>query len=153
MTKVKMLAFNRRARFHYNILDTVEAGLVLLGSEIKAIREGRANIGESFARLESGELWLINAHIAQYSAGGNIGHDPVRVRKLLLHRQQINRIARQVTQKGYTIVTLSLYLRRNRAKVELGLARGRKIHDRRQAIKDKERKREARHETTVDNQG
>lgn len=144
MTGAKTLAVNRKARFEYEILDTFEAGMVLAGTEIKAIREGRANIGDAFAKPVSGELWLINAHIAQYSAGGVNNHDPDRPRKLLLHRDQIALLASEVNEKGLTVVPLKLYLKRHRAKVELGLARGRKLFDKRRAIMEREREREAR---------
>jgi SsrA-binding protein len=144
VTGAKTLAVNRKARFEYEILDTFEAGMVLAGTEIKAIREGRANIGDAFAKPVSGELWLINAHIAQYSAGGVNNHDPDRPRKLLLHRDQIALLASEVNEKGLTVVPLKLYLKRHRAKVELGLARGRKLFDKRRAIMEREREREAR---------
>ena len=106
---MKTLAVNRRARFDYEILDTLEAGIVLLGTEIKAVREGRGNISGSFARQEDGEMWLFNAHIAQYSAGGIHTHDPARPRKLLLHKQQLVRLSKQVDERGLTIVPLRLY--------------------------------------------
>ena len=144
MSNGKTLAANRRARYTYEILDSVEAGLVLLGTEIKAMREGRANISEAFARPEDGELWLMNAHIAQYSAGGVHNHEPTRPRKLLLHKDQILRLSRQVAEKGLTLVPLRLYLKGHRAKVELGLAKGRKRYDKRQAIIERERENEAR---------
>ena len=144
MSEGRTLTANRKARLDYEILDTVEAGLSLLGTEIKAIREGRANISEAFARPEGGEMWLLNAHIAQYSAGGIHNHDPTRPRKLLLHKEQITRLSRQVAEKRLTLVPLRLYLKRHRAKVELGLARGRKRYDKRQIIIERERAREAR---------
>ena len=144
MADTKTLAVNRRARYDYEILDSMEAGLVLLGTEIKAIREGRGNISGAFVKPDNGEMWLLNAHIAQYSAGGIDNHDPIRPRKLLLHRQQLARLTRQVEERGLTIVPLKLYLKRHRAKLEIGLARGRKRHDKRRAIIDRERENEAR---------
>ena len=141
---MKTLAVNRRARFDYEILDTLEAGIVLLGTEIKAVREGRGNISGSFARQEDGEMWLFNAHIAQYSAGGIHTHDPARPRKLLLHKQQLVRLSKQVDERGLTIVPLRLYLKRHRAKLEIGVARGRRRQDKRRAIIDREREKEAR---------
>ena len=144
MSNGRTLAANRRARYDYEILDSFEAGLVLLGSEIKAMREGRANISEAFARPQDGELWLMNAHISQYSAGGVSSHDPTRPRKLLLHKDQIARLTEQVLQRGLTLVPLRLYLNRHRAKVELGLGRGRKRYDKRRAIIDRMRESEAR---------
>jgi SsrA-binding protein len=144
MGKSNTLAANRRARYDYEILESIEAGLVLLGTEIKAMREGRANISEAFARPDDGELWLMNAHIAEYSAGGIYNHEPTRPRKLLLHKDQISRLSRQVADSGLTLVPLRLYLKGHRAKVELGLARGRKRFDKRRAIVDREREKEAR---------
>ena len=143
MKSDRTFAVNRKARFEYEILDTVEAGVVLVGTEIKAIREGRANLADAYGRPEEGELWLVGAHIAQYSAGGPNNHDPTRPRKLLLHKEQIKRLSKQVTEKGLTIVPLRLYLRRHRAKVQLALARGRRQYDKRQAIIEREREREA----------
>ena len=144
MADVKTIAVNRRARFDYEILDTVEAGIVLTGSEIKAIRAGRVSLREAYGRPSEGELWLIGAHIADYSAGADPGGDPIRRRKLLLHKDQIRRLAVAVTESGLTIVPLRLYIRRHIAKIELGLARGRRRYDKRRAIIDRERDREAR---------
>ena len=143
VTNGRTLTANRKARFQYDILDSLEAGLVLAGTEIKAIREGRANISEAFAKPEGGELWLLNAHIAPYSASGPNSHEPTRPRKLLLHKEQILRLTREVAEKGRAIVPLRLYLKRHRAKVELGLARGRRSHDKRRAIIERDRLREA----------
>ena len=134
---------NRRARRNYDILDTVEAGLVLTGTEIKAIREGRVNLSDSYAKPENGELWLVNMHIAQYSAGSRNNHDPTRPRKLLLHKDEIIRLTRQVSERGLTLVPMRLYIRRHRAKVEIGIARGRKLYDKRRAMIEREREREA----------
>jgi len=144
MNKGGTFAANRKARFDYEILDTVEAGLVLVGSEIKAIREGRANISEAFARPEGGELWLMNAHIARYSASGEESYDPTRPRKLLLHRDQIRRWSREVAEKGLTLVPLRLYLKGHLAKLELALARGKRRYDKRRTIIERDREREAR---------
>lgn len=138
------IAVNRKARYEYDILDRLEAGLVLVGTEIKAIREGRANFSDAYARPENGEIWLRNVHISQYSASGQNSHDPKRPRKLLLHKDQITRLTRQVDERGLTLVPLRLYLKRQKAKVELGVARGRKRYDKRRAIIDRERDREAR---------
>lgn len=144
MAGIKTMAVNRKARHEFDILDTVEAGLVLVGTEIKAIREGRANFSDSYARPENGEIWLMNAHISQYSASGPNSHDPKRPRKLLLHKGEINRLTRQVAERGLTLVPLKLYLKRQRAKVELGVARGRKRYDKRRDLIDREREQEAR---------
>lgn len=140
----KTVATNRRARFNFEILETVEAGLVLTGTEIKAIREGRANISEGFARPQSGEMWLFGAHISPYSSASGENHEPTRPRKLLLHKDQVGSLSRQVSEKGLAIVPLRLYLRRHLAKVELGVARGRRRYDKRRVIIDREREREAR---------
>jgi SsrA-binding protein len=140
----KTMAVNRKARHEYDILDTVEAGLVLVGTEIKAIREGRANFSDAYARPSEGEIWLMNAHISQYSASGLNAHDPKRPRKLLLHKGQIVQLTKQVAERGLTLVPLRLYLKRQKAKVQLGVARGRQLHDKRRAIIDREREKEAR---------
>jgi SsrA-binding protein len=143
--QIKTIVTNRRARFDYEILETYEAGLALKGTEIKSVREGRVNLGDAYARPESGELWLVNCHISQYSAAGSRNsHDPMRPRKLLLHRDQIESITRQVAEKGLTVVPLRVYIKGQRAKVELGVARGRRRYDKRQVIIDRERGREAR---------
>ena len=148
MTSGRTVTVNRKARHDYEILDTVEAGLVLQGTEIKAIREGHANLSDAYAKPENGELWLVNAHIAQYSSGNVANHEPTRPRKLLLHRDQIVRMSRQVGERGLTIIPLRLYLRRHVAKVELGLAKGRRQHDKRRALIEKYREREAREALT-----
>lgn len=134
---------NRRARRNYEVLDSVEAGMVLTGTEIKAIREGRVNLSDAYGKPDSGELWLVNMHIAQYSAGSSNNHEPTRPRKLLLHKDEIIRLSRQVSERGLTLVPMRLYIRRHRAKVELAVARGRKLYDKRRAMIDREREREA----------
>lgn len=144
MTEVKTIAVNRRARYDYEILDTVEAGLVLTGVEIKAIRAGRVSLREAYGRPQGGELWLVGAHMAQYTAGAPTDDDPTRPRKLLLHKDQIRRLSSQVSEKGLTLVPLRLYIRHHVAKVELGLGRGRRQHDKRRAIIERDREREAR---------
>lgn len=146
MTTIKKggtVVINRRARRNYDVLDTIEAGLVLTGTEIKAIREGRVNLSDAYGKPEDGELWLVNMHIAQYSAGSDNNHDPTRPRKLLLHKDEIIRLSRQVSERGLTLVPMRLYFRRHRAKLELGVARGRKLYDKRRAIVEREREREA----------
>jgi SsrA-binding protein len=144
MKNGRALAVNRRARFEYEILETYEAGMVLLGTEIKAMREGRASIAEAYARPQDGELWLHNAHIAQYSAGGLNNHDPTRPRKLLMHKGEIEKLSRQVNERGLTLVPLRLYLKRHRAKLQVGLAKGRRLYDKRRVLVERERLREAR---------
>ena len=140
----RTIAVNRKARFNYEILESVEAGLVLEGTEIKSIRQGRANLGDAYARPEDGELWLVNAHIAEYSHGNTNNHDPMRPRKLLLHKDEVRRLSREVSEKGLTIVPLKLYFKGHIAKVELGLARGRRQYDKRRVIIERYREREAR---------
>ena len=138
----KTVTVNRKAQHDYQVLESVEAGLALTGTEIKAIREGRVNIREAFARPQESELWLLNCHIAPYSAGNLHNHDPVRPRKLLLHKDQIASLTGKVSQKGYTLIPLRLYLKGHRAKVELGLCQGRRVYDKRQVIARREDERE-----------
>ena len=135
---VKVVATNRKAYHDYTIEDTLEAGLVLIGSEIKSIRASRVNLRDSYAAIENGEVWLHNMHVAAYDPASHFGHEPRRPRKLLLHRRQIARLANRTQEKGYTLVPLRLYLRNNRAKVELALARGKRQYDKRQAIAKRE---------------
>ncbi len=139
---MKVVTVNRKAYHDYQVLESAEAGLVLKGTEIKAIREGRVNIREAFARPDNGELWLFNLHIAQYSKGGPHNHEPTRPRKLLLHRDEIDHLAEGVSQKGLTLVPLRLYIKKHVAKVELGLVRGRRVYDKRQVISKREAERE-----------
>ena len=140
----RTFAINRRARFDYEILDSIEAGLSLLGTEIKAMREGRASIAEAYAKPDKRQMWLMSAHISPYSAAGPDGHDPTRPRKLLLHKEQIARLTKQVDERGLTLIPLRLYLKGHRAKVELAVARGRRRYDKRRAIIDRDREKEAR---------
>ncbi len=139
----RTVALNRRARHNYEILSTYEAGLVLTGTEIKSLRAGNANLSDAYAQPQNGEFWLRNLHIATYASADQYNHDPTRPRKLLLHRSEIRELSQQVSAKGLTLVPLRLYLSRGLAKVELGLARGKRRHDKRRAIIDRERKREA----------
>ena len=135
----KTVAQNRRGRFDYMISEVVEAGLVLTGTEVKALREGKANIAESYASPEGGELWLINANIPVYSAGNRQNHEPKRKRKLLLHRREIARLAQAVERKGMTLVPLKLYFNeRGIAKLELGIGQGKKLRDKRETTKDRD---------------
>jgi SsrA-binding protein len=139
----RLIAQNRRARFEYHIEETIEAGIVLTGTEVKSLREGRANINESYAGEMNGELWLFNAHIAEYAAANRFNHEPRRPRKLLLHKREMERLLGAVQRKGMTIVPLSLYFAPNgRVKVELALARGKKLHDKREASKERDWQRE-----------
>ena len=139
---IKTISLNRRAYHDYDIHESVEAGIVLTGSEIKSIRDGKVNIREAYARPQGGELWLFNAHIAHYVKGNRYDHEPTRPRKLLLHRRQIDELAGKVTQKGFTLAPLKLYLKNGIAKVELGLARGKKLHDKRESMARRQAERE-----------
>jgi SsrA-binding protein len=140
-----IVATNRRARFDYEIVDTWEAGIQLMGPEVKSLREGRVNLGDAFATVFRGEAWLEKMHISPYEPAtrANPG-DPQRRRKLLLHRQEINRLEHKINEKGLTLIPLTVYFRRGRAKVELALARGKHRHDKRETIKRREGDREAR---------
>jgi SsrA-binding protein len=139
---MKTISFNRKAYHDYTILESVEAGMVLTGTEIKSIRAGRVNIRDAYAQPQGGELWLFNAHIARYEAGSRDNHEPTRPRKLLLHRRQINELASKVTQKGFTLVPLKLYLKKGVAKVELGLVRGKKHYDKRESMASRQAERD-----------
>ena len=135
--KIKVVADNRRARFNYEIGDTFEAGVVLAGSEVKSLRQGKATIAEAYADARGGEIWLVNANIPEYRQAGPFNnHAPKRPRRLLLHQREIDRLATGVEREGMTIVPLKLYFNeRGRAKVELALARGKKLHDKRETLK------------------
>jgi SsrA-binding protein len=140
---IKVVAQNRKARFNYQIGDTFEAGIVLTGTEVKSLRAGKAAIAESYADARGGEIWLINANIPEYLQGGRFNHPPKRVRKLLLHRRQINKLTGAVEREGMTLVPLKLYFNeKGRAKVELALARGKKLHDKRETEKKRSWERE-----------
>ena len=135
---------NRRARYDYDILDTVEAGLVLEGTEIKSIRGHKVSLSDSYARPVDGQMWLHNLHIDEYAPASRNNHEPKRPRKLLLHRTQIDDLSRQIDQRGLTLIPTRLYIRNHVAKVELALARGKKRYDKRRALIEREREREAR---------
>jgi SsrA-binding protein len=137
----KQLATNRQARFNYFIDDKIEAGIVLQGTEVKSLRQGMCNLKDSYARIQNGEIWMYNCHISPYPHGNRMNHEPMRPRKLLLHRREIRRLERDLT-KGITLIPLRFYLKANHIKIELGLARGKKQHDKRAALKEKQIKRE-----------
>jgi SsrA-binding protein len=137
----RLIATNRRARHEYHIEEAVEAGLALTGTEVKALRRGRVTMGDAYARVQQGEVWLHHLHIPPYEAGNIFNHEPMRPRKLLLHRREIQRLAGKAEQKGYTLVPLRLYFSRGVAKVELALARGKKLYDKRTAIEEREARR------------
>ena len=138
------IADNRKARFDYHLLETFEAGMVLTGTEVKAMREGRANLRDSYCRLEDGEAYLLGVHISQYSHGGSASHDPVRPRKLLLHREELRKLIGKTAEKGLTIVPVRMYFKHGRAKVQIALAKGKKSYDKRETIRRREVDRETR---------
>ena len=138
----RAIATNRRARHEYEILETVEAGLVLRGTEVKSLRDGLVNFKDSYASVRNGEGWLLGCHINPYSHGTDANHDPERDRKLLLHKREIARLSGKISERGLTLVPLRLYFKEGRAKVELGLARGKKLHDKRATLREREVRRE-----------
>lgn len=138
-----LLAQNRHARHEYEILETFEAGLELQGTEVKSLRTGRANLREGYVRIENGQAWLMQTHVSPYEQGNRGNHEPERRRRLLLHRREIEYLDGKVRLQGLTLVPLDLHLRNNRIKLEIGLARGRKLWDKRQAIAERDSKREA----------
>ncbi len=141
--KLRVVADNRKARFNYFIEDSMEAGLALTGTEVKSLRQGKATIAEAYADARGGEIWLINANISEYLQGGRFNHAPKRSRKLLLHRRQINKLTGAVEREGMTLVPLKLYFNeKGRAKIEIALARGKKIYDKRQTEKKRSWERE-----------
>ena len=143
-TKDRVVAQNRKARHDYTILETFECGLVLKGTEVKVLRDGKAQLREAYARVRDGEAWLLQMHIPPYAnAAAFVGHDPDRERKLLLHRRQINELAERTSREALTLVPLSIYFKEGKAKVELGLAKGRRRYDKRQAIAERDAGRDA----------
>jgi len=138
----KVIAVNRKARHEYHIEETYDAGIVLVGTEVKSIRAGKVSIQDAFARVENGEVWLHNMYIAPYEHGSRFNLDPRRPRKLLLHRQEISRLAGKTQQKGLTLIPLQIYFEKGFAKVELGVGRGKKLYDKRQAIAERDARRE-----------
>jgi SsrA-binding protein len=140
--EIQSIARNKRARFDYEILDTWEAGLVLTGTEVKSLRDGRANISDAYGIVKDGEVFLLNLHISQYERGGYTNHEPARTRKLLLHRKEIRRLIGAVERQGLTLIPLELYFKNGVAKLALALAKGKKLHDKR----DTERQRDAERE-------
>jgi SsrA-binding protein len=140
----RLIADNRKAFFDYHILDTFEAGIVLGGTEVKGIREGKANLRDSYARVERGEVWLYNVHINPYSHRGYVDHDPRRKRKLLLHRAEIRKLIGKTVERGLTLVPTRMYFKNGKVKVAIALARGKQVHDKRETIKRRETERETR---------
>ena len=145
----KLIANNKKARFDYFIEDTYEAGICLHGTEVKSLRMGKCSIKESFIRIEKGEVFIYNMHISPYEKGNIFNKDPLRVKKLMLHKHEINKLAGQLAQKGYTLVPLEVYLKGSYVKVQIGLARGKKLYDKRQDIAKKDQSRETEKEFKV----
>lgn len=148
---VKMVCRNKKAFHHYNILDRLECGIVLTGTEVKSLRAGAASLDESYAKLEQGELWLIGSDIPEYAMGNYMNHKPKRNRKLLIHRREMDKFAAKASQRGFTLVPLSLYFKRGLAKVEIAIAKGKQAHDKRQAQKTAEAQRDIRRAMTERN--
>ena len=150
---VKLIANNKKAYFDYFIEDKVEAGIALHGTEVKSLRMGKCSIKEAFIRIENGEVYVYGMHISPYEKGNIFNKDPLRVRKLLLHRYEINKLGGKMQQKGYTLVPLSVYLKGSLVKVEIGLAKGKKLYDKRSELAKKDVKREAEKEFKIRNLG
>lgn len=141
----KLIVDNRKARFRFELLEKVEAGIALTGTEVKSLRQGKINLGDGYCRIEpDGEIYLIDVHISPYTHAGYTQHDPMRPRKLLLHKKEILRLRQRVREKGLTLVPVRLYFRRGRVKVEIALAKGKTLYDKRESIKKRELQREAR---------
>ncbi|HMK37383.1 MAG TPA: SsrA-binding protein SmpB [Desulfomonilaceae bacterium] len=139
---VKIICKNRKAHFNYEIDETMEAGISLLGSEVKSLRNGKANLSDSYGKFKQGELYLVEAHISPYDQSNRENHDPLRERKLLLHRNELKKLQGKVAERGYSLIPLKLYFRNGKVKAELALARGKKTYDKREAIKKKDQRRE-----------
>lgn len=150
-SSVKLIANNKKAYHDYFIDDSFEAGITLAGTEVKSLRMGKCSIKESFVRIENGEVFLYGMHISPYEKGNIFNKDPLRVRKLLMHRSEINKLTGKIQEKGFTIVPLKVYFKGSLAKVELGLARGKKLYDKRQDIAKKDQRREAERDFKVKN--
>jgi SsrA-binding protein len=138
----KIITTNRKARHDYEIIDSLEVGIVLVGTEVKAIREGKVNLKDSYARIRDGELWLIGTHISPYSKSDSESHDPLQERKLLVNRKELKKLNRQIEEKGVTLIPLKMYFKRHLIKLELGLARGKRKYDKRAAIAERDMKRD-----------
>lgn len=141
----KIICYNRKALHNYNIGDTYEAGIVLLGTEVKAIREGKANLKDSYARISDSEIFLHDFHISPYSCGNRANHDPLRVKKLLLHKAEIRKLYGKTNEQGFALIPLKAYFKRGRIKIQLAVAKGKKLHDKRDAIRKKDERRAMEH--------
>lgn len=146
---IKVLGVNRKARFNYSIEETFECGLSLVGTEVKSIKDGRISFADSYALVQNDELWLIDFHVTPYAYGNRVNHDPLRKRKLLVHRKEIKRLKRLTDEKGLTLVPLKFYLKRGFVKCELGIAKGKKLFDKRDDIRKRDQKRELEREFRV----
>jgi SsrA-binding protein len=140
--EIRSICKNRRAFHEYEILDRLECGIVLVGTEVKTLRDGHCSLDDSYAKLDEGELWLIGSEIPEYAMGNRLNHKPKRMRKLLVHRRELAKFVGKASQKGFTLVPLSLYFKNGRAKVEIAVARGKQLHDKRQSLKDADAKRD-----------
>lgn len=146
---IKTVATNRKAYHNYHIGEKIEAGIALTGSEIKSVRSGRISLGDAYVRPEGGELWLLHAHIARYEASSYMSHEPTRPRKLLLHRKEIDNLSSKVAEKGLTLVATRVYIKGNIAKVEIALAKGKKLYDKRESISRRDAERELARTTKI----
>jgi len=143
---IKIVSINKKARFEYEVIEQIESGLVLQGTEVKSLRLGKVNFKDSYATVKKGEVWLYNMHISPYEQGNIYNHEPLRVRKLLLHKQEIKRLTGKVEEKGMTLVPLKIYFKNGKAKIELGLGKGKKTVDRRRDIARRDQERELQRE-------
>ena len=139
---MKLVCQNRKAYHDYHIEETIEAGIALLGTEVKSLRDGKANLKDSYVLMKEGEAFLLNSHISPYSHGNILNHDPLRTRKLLMHREEIDKLSGKAATKGYTLIPLKIYFKDSRAKVEIGVAKGKRLFEKRETIKEKEAQRE-----------
>lgn len=139
--KIKIIGTNRKANFEYEILNRFEAGIVLLGTEVKSLREGKVNLTDAYGRYQSNELWLVNAHINEYKFGNLNNHDPLRKRKLLMNKKELRKIKAQLEEKGLTLVVTKIYFKNSKIKVEIALGRGKKLYDKRETIKSRDTER------------
>lgn len=139
--KIKIIGTNRKANFRYIILDRLEAGMVLLGTEVKSLRESKVNIQDAYGKFKNDELWLVNAHISEYKFGNLNNHNPLRERKLLLNKRELKRLKAKVSEKGLTIVPTKIYFKNSKVKIEIALAQGKKLYDKREAVKERDIKR------------
>jgi len=138
----RLVCTNKKARRNYAIDETYEAGMVLMGTEVKALRQGKAHLKDSYARIKDGEIFLVDTHISPYSHGNQLNHEPERIRKLLMHKREIRKLYGKTRERGYTLVPLKIYFKDGKAKVEIGLGKGKKLHDKREDLKRKDMERE-----------